>query len=175
MKKVVALLAAAGVAAIAGAAWAHVEPVSETAPAGQISVVELQVPHGCDGSPTTALTVKIPAGVNYLKPKAKPGWKITTKVGKLPKPVKAPFGTDMLTTGVLEVTWSGGRLPDAWYDTFPMLVGMPNTPGKTMYFPAVQRCVKGVTRWIEIGKAGQPEPEHPAPAVKLVKGTGRHD
>ena len=31
---------------------------------------------------------------------------------------------------------------------------MPNTPGKTVYFPTVQRCTKGVIRWIEIPKQG---------------------
>ena len=42
-----------------------------------------------------------------------------------------------------------------------ILLGMPNTPGKTIYFPTVQRCAKGVTRWIQIPKSGQAEPEHP--------------
>ena len=70
---------------------------------------------------------------------------------------------------MLEVTWSGGRLADAWYDTFELRLGMPNTPGKTLWFPTVQRCVKGVHRWIEIPQKGKAEPEEPAPGVTLVK------
>ena len=49
---------------------------------------------------------------------------------------------------------------------------MPNTPGKTLWFPTVQRCVKGVHRWIAIPRKGQPEPEEPAPGVRLVKSSG---
>ena len=72
---------------------------------------------------------------------------------------------------MLEVTWSGGRLADAWYDTFELRLGMPNTPGKTLWFPTVQRCVKGLHRWIEIPQKGKAEPESPAPGVTLVKST----
>jgi uncharacterized protein YcnI len=171
-----ALIAAAVVAALAvvGTAAAHVYPESETAPAGQISEVALVVPHGCDGSTTTSLAVRIPAGVNYVKPRVKAGWRVAITNGKLPKPVKAPFEDKTLTTGVVQVSWSGGRIPDSSYDTFGLLVGTPNTPGKTIYFPSVQRCAKGVTRWIQIPKAGQAEPEHPAPGVKLVKASGGH-
>ena len=67
---------------------------------------------------------------------------------------------------MLEVTWSGGRIADAWFDTFELRLGMPNTPGKTLWFPTVQRCVKGVHRWIEIPAEGE--------AGAGVAGTGRH-
>ena len=59
-------------------------------------------------------------------------------------------------------------------DTFELRLGMPNTPGKTLYFPTVQRCVKGVHRWIQIPVKGKAEPESPAPGVTLVKSTGGH-
>ena len=32
----------------------------------------------------------------------------------------------------------------------------------------VQECEKGVDRWIEIPEAGKPEPETPAPGVKVL-------
>ena len=84
------------------------------------------------------------------------------------------FEGNTVTKGVLAVTWTG-RLPDAHFDTFTLRLGMPNTPGKMLYFPTVQRCTKGLYRWIQIPKAGQPEPDSPAPGVKLVKSSGHHD
>jgi uncharacterized protein YcnI len=151
-----------------------VEPAVEEAPAGGSTIIPFMVPHGCDGSPTRSVSIRIAAGVTSAKPRSKPGWRLSITRGKLPQPVK-DFAGNTVTRGVLEVTWSGGNLPDSQFDTFDILLGMPNRPGKTVYFPTVQRCAKGVTRWIEIPKKGQEEPEHPAPGVKLVKSSGDHD
>jgi uncharacterized protein YcnI len=173
MKK--ALLAATIVAALAviGTATAHVGTTVAVAPAGQTSIIGFVPGHGCEGSPTTSMSIRIPAGVTSAKPKPKPGWKITIVRGKLPQPVK-DFAGNTVTRGVLQVTWSGGRLPDAYFDTFELRLGMPATPGKTLYFPTVQRCVKGVHRWVQIPKAGQAEPDEPAPGVRLVRSSGGH-
>jgi uncharacterized protein YcnI len=174
MKRAVLSVAAAGAALIAvGAAAAHVYPATASAPAGGSTIVPFVVPHGCDGSPTRSVTVQIAAGVTSARPQAKPGWRLSIVRGKLPKPVK-DFAGKTVTQGVLSVTWSGGTLPDGQFDTFNLLLGMPDTPGKTVYFPTVQRCAKGVTRWIQIPKKGQAEPEHPAPGVALTKSTGGH-
>ncbi len=169
------LIAAAAVASliVVGTAAAHVGTTPSKAPAGQTSVIGFTIGHGCDGSPTRSVTIRIAAGVTSAKPKPKAGWRITIKRGKLPQPVK-DFNGNTITTGVLQVTWSGGNLPDAWFDTFELNLGMPNTPGKTLFFPTVQRCAKGVHRWIEIPRKGQPEPEAPAPGVTLVKSSGGH-
>ncbi len=170
-----ALLIAATVATVAvPAATAHIGPSPSSAPAGQTTIVGFTVGHGCEGSPTRQVTIQIPAGVTATKPKPKAGWRITIKRGTLPTPVK-DFNGNTVTKGVLEVTWSGGRLPDAYFDTFELRLGMPNTPGKTLYFKTVQRCVKGVNRWIEIPVKGKAEPDSPAPGVALVKSTGGHE
>lgn len=160
--------------ALVGVAAAHVGTTPHEAPAGETSVIGFTVGHGCDGSPTRSVSIRIAAGVTSAKPRPKPGWKLTVKRGVLPKPVK-DFEGNTVTRGVLEVTWSGGNLPDAYFDTFELRLGMPKTPGKTLWFPTVQRCAKGVHRWIQIPKEGQPEPDEPAPGVKLVKSSGGHD
>jgi uncharacterized protein YcnI len=175
MKKYVLIAASAlGALILVGASAAHVEPAVDKAAAGGSTIIPFVVPHGCDGSPTRSISIQIAAGVTSAKPQAKQGWKLTIVRGKLPQPVK-DFAGNTLTRGVLSVTWSGGTLPDSQFDTFNILLGMPNTPGKTVYFPVVQRCAKGVTRWIQIPKSGQAEPEHPAPGVTLVKSSGDHD
>jgi uncharacterized protein YcnI len=168
------VLAAAGAAlAVVPAAAAHISPTPSTAPAGQSSVISFRVGHGCDGSPTRQLTMQVPAGVTSAKPKAKPGWRIAVKTGRLAQPIRDSHG-NMVRTGVTQITWSGGNLPDAWFDTFDVQVGMPAKVGSTVYFPFVQRCARGVARWITIPARGEPEPETPAPAVRLVKGGAAH-
>jgi uncharacterized protein YcnI len=169
------LVGAATVTALAvvGAATAHVYPAVAKAPAGASTIVPFVVPHGCEGSPTRSVSIRIAAGVTSARPQAKPGWRLTIKRGRLPQPVK-DFEGNTVTRGVLEVTWSGGNLPDSQFDTFHVLLGMPNSPGRMVYFPTVQRCAKGVVRWIQIPKKGQPEPDSPAPGVMLVKSSGGH-
>ena len=71
-----------------------------------------------------------------------------------------------------ELSWSAGKLPDAYYDEFVFAAFLAGDleAGKTLYFPVVQECEKGVHRWIEIpaaGKSGHDLPE-PAPALKLL-------
>jgi len=51
-------------------------------------------------------------------------------------------------------------------DQLPCL--LPDKAGETIYFPVVQTCQQGVTRWIDIPVAGQDEPETPAASVKLL-------
>ena len=65
-----------------------------------------------------------------------------------------------------------GNLPDAFYDefTFTSAIADELEPGKTIYFPVVQECEKGVHRWIEIPAAGKSSGDYPepAPALKLL-------
>ena len=115
-------------------------------------VVAFNVGHGCEGSPTRQLSVQVPAGVIGAKPRPKAGWKVTTN-------------------GAGVISWSGGFLRDGKQDTFEVRVKLPGTVGRTVYFPVVQRCVRGVRRWIQIPAKGQPRPERPAPGVLLTKAT----
>jgi uncharacterized protein YcnI len=168
---VFAITAVAALGAVA-AAGAHVTPAPGSAAAGSFSLIAFQVGHGCEGSPTKSVTIQIPAGVIYVKPQVKSGWRIKMTKGKLPEPGTL-FGSKV-TTGVRSVTWSGGTLPDSYYDTFNLYIMVPNKVGKTLYFPTVQRCAKGVHRWITIPQQGKPEPEEPAPGLKVTKGSGGH-
>jgi len=173
MRKLLFLIAAGAATLAVPAALAHVSPTQSTAAAGSSAIIGFTIGHGCEGSPTRQVTIQIPAGVTSVKPQPKAGWRITIKRGKLPEPVK-DFAGSIVTVGVLEVTWTGGPLPDAYFDTFNLRLGMPPKAGKTLYFKTVQRCAKGVERWIQIPVKGQDEPEAPAPAVTVTKATGGH-
>jgi len=70
-------LPAASLAALllaATPALAHVELEKNTAPAGGDFKLVFMVPHGCAGSATVGLRVKIPDGVIKAKPMPKAGW-----------------------------------------------------------------------------------------------------
>ena len=106
-----------------------------------------------------------------VKPMPKPGWKIDTVSGKYPQ-AYSHFRNAKLTEGVTEISFTGGNLPDAFYDEFVFTGFLAGDleAGKLLYFPVVQECEKGVHRWIEIPAAGKPASEYPepAPALKLL-------
>jgi uncharacterized protein YcnI len=151
------------------AASAHVTASPNEAVAGSYFVTGFTVPHGCDGAATVAVRIQIPAGVGDVKPQMKPGWQAATVMRKLEAPLKDEHG-NTVTEVVDEVAWRGGPLPNAFYDTFGLLMKLPATKGATLYFPTVQECEKGVHRWIAIPAAGQQwhDLKEPAPFVRLA-------
>ena len=164
-------LGAAGAVAVACAASAHVTLETREAPVGAPYKAVLRVPHGCDGAATTALRWRIPEGMIAVKPMPKPGWKIDTVSGKYPKTYSFFHGAK-LSEGVTEVSFSGGSLPDAYYDEFVItgFIAGDLEPGTMLYFPVVQECEKRGHRWIEIPAAGKSPGDYPSPApgLKLV-------
>ena len=94
----------------------------------------------------------------------KAGWKLDTVIVALATPYTSHGKT--ISSDVREITWSGGLLPDAYYDEFSMQVKLPETEGK-LYFKVTQLCEKGRLDWIEIPKDGQNRKELKAPAPML--------
>lgn len=170
MKLALAAAIAAGTALSAlTAAHAHVTANPNEAPADSYFRTALRVGHGCTGSPTIAVRVKIPDGVLAAKPQVKPGWTIEIKMRKLDKPVDAGHGR-MISEAVDEIAWRGGKLPDAYFDEFGLSLRLPAKAGETLYFPVVQECEQGVHRWIEIPASGQKweDLREPAPFIRLI-------
>ncbi|MEI8697129.1 MAG: DUF1775 domain-containing protein [Mesorhizobium sp.] len=151
------------------AAFAHITLETQEAAVGSTYKAVLRVPHGCDGKATTAVRVQIPEGVISVKPMPKPGWTLQVKKGRYEKSYQL-HGQEV-SNGVKEVDWSGGSLPDEFYDEFvfrgTLAVDLP--AGQTLYFPVVQECDGAAERWIEIPVGGQDEDalEYPAPGLKL--------
>ena len=167
------LLGAASDLICTSIASAHITLDNQQAPVGSSYKAVLRVPHGCNGSATVAVRVRIPEGYLDVKPMPKPGWKLDVQKGKYPKSMS--LRDSKVSEGVTEVDWSGGNLPDAYYDEF-LLTGYLSDdlrPGQTMYFPIVQDCEKGANRWIEIpatdsSQASHGEDSEPAAALKLL-------
>ena len=132
--------------AIASPALAHIDPDPTEAQAGSTLSVAFTVEHGCDGSPTIQLDMRLPKGVTDASPDPIAGW-------------EGSIDADV-------VTFVGGPLPDNEEGTFSVTMTLPPTPDTTIYFPFVQRCEVGEIRWIAIPTDA--EPEEPAPAMLLT-------
>jgi len=161
---------AAMLAGLAIPASAHVKAHPDSATAGSYFETAFTVPHGCDGSPTIALRIKIPDEIISVKPQMKPGWTVSIKMRKLHPPRKTEHGRT-ITESVDEVEWRGGPLPDNLYDSFGLMMKLPDTAGKRVYFPTVQECQQGIHRWVEIPAAdgqGWTDLREPVPFVTLA-------
>jgi uncharacterized protein YcnI len=143
-------------------ACAHITLDNQQATAGSYYKAVFKVPHGCKGSATLKVRVRIPEGVIAVKPQPKAGWKIDVVEGAYPK-AYALHGAQV-ASGVREVSWSG-KLPDAYFDEFVFQAYLtPDMPPGQVYFPVVQECEKGTERWIDLK---QPS-DKPAPHLTLL-------
>jgi periplasmic copper chaperone A len=159
-----------GAALAASSAGAHITLENRQATPGSYYKAVFAVPHGCAGSPTVKIRIQIPEGVIAVKPMPKPGWSVETVKGKYSTSYELHGAT--ITDGVREVTWSGGKLADDNYDEFVLATFLTGSlkPNTTLYFPVVQECEQGASRWIEIPQDGKSahDTKSPAPGVKLM-------
>ncbi|WP_269496450.1 YcnI family copper-binding membrane protein [Castellaniella sp. S9] len=151
--------------ACAAPASAHITFETPSAVVGGSYKAVLRVPHGCKGSDTTRIRVRMPDGAVAAKPQPKPGWTLDLVQGDYAKPETLHGAT--ITSGVREISWSG-RLPDAYYDEFVFRVSLASSlkAGDTLYFPVVQECAQGVERWIDT--SGKDGADGPAPGIELL-------
>jgi periplasmic copper chaperone A len=161
--------------ALAAAAAAHITTDPAEAPSDGYATVSFQIPHGCEESPTTQFSVQIPPSVASATPAISPNWTIRTKEGKK-DPVE--LHGEKITSGVSEVSYMAKiPLPADRLDFVYLSLKMPaGKPGESIYFPTVQKCEQGETRWIQIPAEGESEDdlESPAPAVVLTAADGEH-
>jgi uncharacterized protein YcnI len=161
------------VAALAASpAGAHVSLQNGEAAIGGDYKAVFVVPHGCAGSPTINIRVQIPEGVLAVKPVPKDGWKVDVVNGKYS--AEYDYNGGKLSEGAREVVWSGGKLPDHSRAEFVLGTYLAGSlkPNSMLYFPVVQECEQGISRWIDIPAQDQAAHGHdgksPAPGVKLM-------
>ena len=97
----------------------------------QVGVAEFQdfslgVPSEKNAS-TTSVKLLLPAGLNFVTPMVKPGWKIEVKSGPLPSGIKAPVAADgdVAKTIPTEIDWTGGTIPTGQKDIFAFSAQAP--------------------------------------------------
>jgi uncharacterized protein YcnI len=155
----------------ASPAGAHISLENRQAAIGAPYKAVFAVPHGCAGSATIKIRVQIPEGVIAAKPMPKAGWSLDVVNGKYA--AQYDYHGGKLSEGVKEVVWSGGKLPDHNYDEFVVSTFLTGglEPNSMLYFPVVQECEQGISRWIDIpdGNAAHGhDSKSPAPGVKLM-------
>ena len=156
------------------AALGHVTANPDHGAAGSYFRTALRVSHGCEGSPTTTLRVEIPDDVHWVKAEAKPGWDVSVETRALEEPIES--GELTLDETVEEVVWQGGRLPDAQFDEFGLVMKLPGESGRTVYLPTTQECAQGVNDWTNIPDESEQwhDIEGPAPFIRLKEGEDHH-
>jgi len=166
--------------AIAGPASAHVTATPDEGPAGGFFKTSFRVGHGCEGKPTTRISMQIPGNVTSVHPQVVAGWEIKTKMGELDEPIESEGG-ETITEGVREITWTAtdGGLPDAFMQEFGVSMALPDgEAGEPLWFPFVQECPGGDSHdWIEIPESVEAwgDLEAPAPYVVLTAAEGDHE
>ncbi len=160
--------ALAALLACAGAAQAHVTLEQPTAFAGQGYKAVLRVGHGCEGTATHTVRVRVPAGFRGAKPMPKPGWALAVQRAPLATPYESHGRT--ISDDVVEITWKAqspeAMLPDAHYDEFVLRGQAPVQPG-ALWFRVQQLCEKGQWDWAEVPASGSSTRGLKAPAVLL--------
>ncbi len=160
---------------LAAPAAAHIYANPAEAPSDGYLTTAFEIPHGCEESPTTQVRIKIPSSVASVTPAVSPNWTIKTKEGKK-DPVE--LHGEKITSGISEVTYTAKQpLPADRLDFLHMSLKMPaGEEGESVYFPTIQKCAQGETRWIQIPAEGESEEdlEDPAPAVVLTAAEGEH-
>lgn len=125
-------------------AFSHVTLEQAQVETGAYYKAVLRVGHGCEGLPTTALRVQLPAGFQGAKAMPKAGWTLQTKQEKLDKPYDN-HGTSVVQD-ITEITWTAASpaaaLPDSQYDEF-ILRGRAAIPAGPAWFKVTQLCQEG--------------------------------
>ncbi|KAG0053596.1 hypothetical protein BGZ83_000806 [Gryganskiella cystojenkinii] len=148
---------------------AHVTANPSVGVSGAYFQSNFRVPHGCDGNATDAITIQIPKGVTSVKPKVTVPW--TTKIDMVPleTPIVTPTGTINTTVG--SVTWSGGNLPDSFYEDFGLQFKLPVMEGP-LYWSVFQHCVNGGWQnWTNAPDAAGKTAGFPAAVITIANAT----
>ncbi|MES2386251.1 MAG: YcnI family protein [Pseudomonadota bacterium] len=168
---VIKSIAACALLAWAAPAFSHIVLENKNAPAGSHYKAVFVVGHGCQGSPTTGVAVQIPAGFLGSKPYPKPGWTVSTQLGKLAKPHDS-HGRQV-TEDVTLVSWQAAgkdaALPDAFSDEFVLRGKTPEAAGP-LWFKVLQTCENGRNDWSDIPASGLSTHGLKFPAVLLQVG-----
>jgi uncharacterized protein YcnI len=165
----VGALCAVALLALPGFASAHVTANPGTAQQGGYTKVSFRVPNERDTASTTQLEINFPTDhpILSVETRAVPGWASTTQKTKLDKPIKTDDGE--ISEVVSKITWTGGKVPPGSFEEFDVSMGPLPADTDELVFKALQTYDNGeVVRWIDMAPEGAPEPEHPAPVVKLI-------
>ncbi|MGI5186938.1 YcnI family protein [Promicromonospora sp. CA-289599] len=147
-------LAAVGLVALgATSAMAHVTITPSTTAAGATAELRVEIPHGCVGSATTAISIRMPDGVSDVTASGTDRWTVEQAADAL--------------------TWTTDEpLPDTEHAEVEFSVRLPDDEGATLVFPVIQQCEQGEAAWTEVAEHGEGHDglERPAPVLVVTPG-----
>ncbi|WP_144127057.1 YcnI family protein [Catellatospora sichuanensis] len=153
---------------LASPASAHVTVTPSTTAAGAHAVLQFSVGHGCRNSPTTKITIQIPAQITSVTPTRTALWKIAKQTQTVDPPVTDSHGTQIVQR-VASVTFSTDTpLPDGYREVFELTVQLPEAAGTELVFPTIQTCEQGESAWIEVAQDGRNVEELELPAPRFT-------
>jgi uncharacterized protein YcnI/copper(I)-binding protein len=162
-------LATAALVLSTSLSFAHATIAPTQASNGSAVRAVITIPHGCDGKPTTALSVKIPEGFVAAKPMPKAGWQLAISKGDYAKAYKV-YG-EAVKSGAIDIAWTGGNLPDDEFDEFIIQGNIQGFDAPTrLVFPITQTCGDVTVNWTDVPAAGQSAHglKHPAPGIDVT-------
>ncbi|PUB23470.1 uncharacterized protein (TIGR03382 family) [Promicromonospora sp. AC04] len=146
--------AAAGLVALgAMTAAAHVTITPSTTAAGATAVLRVEIPHGCVGSATTAISIRMPEDAADVTASGTDRWAV-----------------DQAADGL---TWTTDQpLPDGEHAEVEFSVRLPDDVGATLVFPVVQQCEEGEAAWTEVAEHEESDEalDRPAPVIVVTSG-----
>jgi periplasmic copper chaperone A len=135
---------------LAAPAYAHISLQQPIADTGSSYQAVLRVGHGCDGSPTTQLSVQLPAGFDNGQPQAKPGWTLERRGN--------------------EVTWAAASMQSSLAANargeFVIEGKLPPVAGP-LWLKVRQTCGQGRIDWSDLPARGTSTEGMKTPAVLL--------
>jgi uncharacterized protein YcnI len=155
------------------AASAHIDVDAPTTAAGAYTVLTFALPHGCDASSTTMVSIGLPDSIASVTPTVNAGWAASETLVDLATPIDDGEGHTITTrTGAVLYT-ADTPFPDGLRTTFALSLQIPaDAEGETLEFPVLQTCEVGETNWNEATGEGEGESAHPAPAITVTAATG---
>ncbi len=166
MRKIAISIATACSLLAPAAAQAHVSLHPNEVPTGSFATLDIRVPNESESANTVRVAVQFPAGFTDVSPEYMTGWTPKISTVKLAKPVKTDDG--VITEGVREIVWSGGKVPPGQFLSFPISTEIPGKAGQELTFKVLQYYDDGeVARWI-----GPASSENPAPSIDVTAAGG---
>lgn len=165
-----AVIGATAVLMFAGTAGAlaHVSVTPDKTAANSYALLTFGIPHGCDTSGTTKITITLPEELNDAQPTVNPNWSIEKVEEQLAQPKKVANGTTITKRTSQIVYTAKTALDPELRDALVLSVKLPDSAGRTLYFPTLQNCQVGRTDWSEIPKDGQDPHSLAAPAPSVT-------
>ncbi|MEU4363507.1 YcnI family protein [Promicromonospora sp. NPDC023987] len=146
--------AAVGLVALgATSAMAHVTITPSTTAAGATAAFRVEIPHGCEESATTGISIRLPEGVADVTATGTDRWSVDEAADSL--------------------TWTTDEpLPDGEHAEVEFSVRLPDDVGATLVFPVIQECEDGEAAWTEVAEHGEGHDalDRPAPVVVVTSG-----